>query len=63
MQPPAQLHSCSDSTLHRPTSAPSGPQVTVSASGLLGFHSWLPYDRNINNYFSFSKDATIGNPK
>ncbi|XP_073757180.1 neurobeachin-like protein 2 isoform X3 [Callorhinus ursinus] len=37
--------------------------VTVSASGLLGIHSWLPYDRNINNYFSFSKDATMGNPK
>lgn len=41
----------------------SYPQVTVSASGLLGTHSWLPYDRNINNYFSFSKDPTMGNPK
>ncbi|XP_053456436.1 neurobeachin-like protein 2 isoform X1 [Nycticebus coucang] len=37
--------------------------VTVSANGLLGFHSWLPYDRNISNYFSFSKDPTIDNPK
>nr|XP_055198957.1 neurobeachin-like protein 2 isoform X3 [Nyctereutes procyonoides] len=37
--------------------------VTVSASGLLGVHNWLPYDRNINNYFSFNKDPTIGNPK
>ncbi|XP_047388286.1 neurobeachin-like protein 2 isoform X4 [Sciurus carolinensis] len=37
--------------------------VTVSASGLLGTHNWLPYDRNINNYFSFSKDPTMGNPK
>ncbi|XP_006893098.1 PREDICTED: LOW QUALITY PROTEIN: neurobeachin-like protein 2 [Elephantulus edwardii] len=37
--------------------------VTVSANGLLGTHSWLPYDRNISNYFSFSKDPTIGNPK
>nr|XP_031542527.1 neurobeachin-like protein 2 isoform X6 [Vicugna pacos] len=37
--------------------------VTVSASGLLGIHSWLPYDRNISNYFSFSKDPTMGNPK
>uniref|UniRef100_A0A8C0KM69 Neurobeachin-like protein 2 n=1 Tax=Canis lupus dingo TaxID=286419 RepID=A0A8C0KM69_CANLU len=37
--------------------------VTVSASGLLGIHNWLPYDRNINNYFSFNKDPTIGNPK
>ncbi|XP_060018110.1 neurobeachin-like protein 2 isoform X5 [Lagenorhynchus albirostris] len=37
--------------------------VTVSANGLLGTHSWLPYDRNISNYFSFSKDPTVGNPK
>ncbi|XP_027788340.2 neurobeachin-like protein 2 isoform X2 [Marmota flaviventris] len=37
--------------------------VTVSANGLLGTHNWLPYDRNINNYFSFSKDPTMGNPK
>ncbi|KAM8758503.1 neurobeachin-like protein 2 [Rhynchonycteris naso] len=32
--------------------------VTVSANGLLGTHSWLPYDRNISNYFSFIKDST-----
>ncbi|XP_007949943.1 neurobeachin-like protein 2 [Orycteropus afer afer] len=37
--------------------------VTVSANGLLGTHSWLPYDRNISNYFSFSKDPTMGSPK
>nr|XP_012626524.1 neurobeachin-like protein 2 isoform X1 [Microcebus murinus] len=37
--------------------------VTVSASGLLGTHSWLPYDRNISNYFTFSKDPTMGSPK
>ncbi|XP_054406869.2 neurobeachin-like protein 2 isoform X1 [Pongo abelii] len=37
--------------------------VTVSASGLLGTHSWLPYDRNISNYFSFSKDPTMGSHK
>uniref|UniRef100_A0A4X1T8Z4 Neurobeachin-like protein 2 n=1 Tax=Sus scrofa TaxID=9823 RepID=A0A4X1T8Z4_PIG len=37
--------------------------VTVSANGMLGTHNWLPYDRNISNYFSFSKDPTIGNPK
>ncbi|XP_012575949.1 PREDICTED: neurobeachin-like protein 2 [Condylura cristata] len=37
--------------------------VTVSANGLLGTHNWLPYDRNISNYFSFSKDSTMGNPK
>nr|KAF6420831.1 neurobeachin like 2 [Molossus molossus] len=32
--------------------------VTVSANGLLGTHSWLPYDRNIRNYFRFIKDST-----
>uniref|UniRef100_G1R307 Neurobeachin like 2 n=1 Tax=Nomascus leucogenys TaxID=61853 RepID=G1R307_NOMLE len=47
----------------KPTSAPSCLQVTVSASGLLGTHSWLPYDRNISNYFSFSKDPTVGSHK
>ena len=50
-----------------PDSAPTHlcplTQVTVSANGLLGTHSWLPYDRNISNYFSFSKDPTMGNPK
>lgn len=45
------------------TIAYSYPQVTVSASGLLGTHTWLPYDRNINNYFTFSKDPTMGSPK
>ncbi|XP_076985630.1 neurobeachin-like protein 2 [Tamandua tetradactyla] len=37
--------------------------VTVSANGLLGTHNWLPYDRNISNYFSFSKDPNMGSPK
>uniref|UniRef100_A0A8C6XDF5 Neurobeachin-like protein 2 n=1 Tax=Naja naja TaxID=35670 RepID=A0A8C6XDF5_NAJNA len=37
--------------------------VTVSANGLLGTHSWLPYDKNISNYFSFTKDSTVSNPK
>ncbi|MBN3300810.1 NBEL2 protein, partial [Amia calva] len=37
--------------------------VTVSANGLLGTHSWLPYDKNIANYFTFTKDPTISNPK
>lgn len=58
---PSQLQPLSDCP--KPTSVPSCPQVTVSASGLLGTHSWLPYDRNISNYFSFSKDPTVGNPK
>uniref|UniRef100_A0AAY4CST8 Neurobeachin-like protein 2 n=1 Tax=Denticeps clupeoides TaxID=299321 RepID=A0AAY4CST8_9TELE len=37
--------------------------VSVSASGLIGTHSWLPYDKNIANYFTFSKDPTVTNPK
>ncbi|XP_022621350.1 neurobeachin-like protein 2 isoform X1 [Seriola dumerili] len=37
--------------------------VTVSSNGLIGTHSWLPYDKNIANYFTFAKDPTITNPK
>ncbi|XP_009886981.1 PREDICTED: neurobeachin-like protein 2, partial [Charadrius vociferus] len=39
------------------------PDVTVSANGLLGTHNWLPYDKNISNYFSFTKDPTVSNTK
>uniref|UniRef100_A0A6Q2YDW2 Neurobeachin-like protein 2 n=1 Tax=Esox lucius TaxID=8010 RepID=A0A6Q2YDW2_ESOLU len=38
-------------------------QVTVSLNGLIGTHSWLPYDKNIANYFTFTKDPTVANPK
>ncbi|XP_031760024.1 neurobeachin-like protein 2 isoform X1 [Xenopus tropicalis] len=37
--------------------------VTVSSNGLLGTHGWLPYDKNISNYFSFTKDPTVSNVK
>ncbi|CAM5094801.1 unnamed protein product [Eretmochelys imbricata] len=37
--------------------------LTVSANGLLGTHGWLPYDKNISNYFSFTKDPTVSNAK
>uniref|UniRef100_A0A669D9I1 Neurobeachin-like protein 2 n=1 Tax=Oreochromis niloticus TaxID=8128 RepID=A0A669D9I1_ORENI len=37
--------------------------VTVSSNGLIGTHNWLPYDKNIANYFTFSKDPTMNNPK
>uniref|UniRef100_A0A8D3CGL3 Neurobeachin-like protein 2 n=1 Tax=Scophthalmus maximus TaxID=52904 RepID=A0A8D3CGL3_SCOMX len=37
--------------------------VTVSSNGLIGTHSWLPYDKNIANYFTFTKDPTMNNPK
>lgn len=38
-------------------------QVTVSSNGLIGTHSWLPYDKNIANYFTFTKDPSMTNPK
>ncbi|XP_049440391.1 neurobeachin-like protein 2 isoform X2 [Epinephelus fuscoguttatus] len=37
--------------------------VTVSSNGLIGTHSWLPYDKNIANYFTFTKDPNMTNPK
>uniref|UniRef100_UPI003AAC4AAA neurobeachin-like protein 2 isoform X1 n=1 Tax=Centroberyx gerrardi TaxID=166262 RepID=UPI003AAC4AAA len=37
--------------------------VTVSANGLIGTHSWLPYDKSIANYFTFTKDPTVTNLK
>ncbi|KAF3691862.1 Neurobeachin-like protein 2 [Channa argus] len=37
--------------------------VTVGLNGLIGTHSWLPYDKNIANYFTFTKDPTMTNPK
>ncbi|XP_060726425.1 neurobeachin-like protein 2 isoform X5 [Tachysurus vachellii] len=37
--------------------------VTVSAKGQIGTHSWLPYDKSIANYFTFTKDLTMSNPK
>ncbi|XP_061572701.1 neurobeachin-like protein 2 isoform X3 [Cololabis saira] len=37
--------------------------VTVSSTGLIGTHSWLPYDKNIANYFTFTKDPAMSNPK
>ncbi|XP_076871278.1 neurobeachin-like protein 1 isoform X2 [Brachyhypopomus gauderio] len=37
--------------------------VSVSQNGLMGTHSWLPYDRNIMNYFTFIKDPTVSSTK
>ncbi|XP_061093012.1 neurobeachin-like protein 2 isoform X2 [Conger conger] len=37
--------------------------VTVSATGLLGTHSWLPQNKKIANYYTFTKDPTLSNPK
>lgn len=38
-------------------------QVTVSYNCLIGTHGWLPYDKNISNYFTFIKDPTVANQK
>uniref|UniRef100_A0A667IIB2 Neurobeachin like 1 n=1 Tax=Lynx canadensis TaxID=61383 RepID=A0A667IIB2_LYNCA len=32
--------------------------ITVSMNYVVGTHGWLPYDRNISNYFTFIKDQT-----
>uniref|UniRef100_A0A8C7VQQ5 Neurobeachin-like protein 2 n=1 Tax=Oncorhynchus mykiss TaxID=8022 RepID=A0A8C7VQQ5_ONCMY len=37
--------------------------VTLSQNCLMGTHGWLPYDKNISNYFTFIKDPTVANPK
>ncbi|XP_066543971.1 neurobeachin-like protein 1 isoform X1 [Amia ocellicauda] len=37
--------------------------VTLSQNCLIGNHGWLPYDKNISNYFTFIKDPTVSNPK
>uniref|UniRef100_A0A673B8W9 Neurobeachin-like 1 n=1 Tax=Sphaeramia orbicularis TaxID=375764 RepID=A0A673B8W9_9TELE len=37
--------------------------VTVSQNCLVGTHGWLPYNKNISNYFTFIKDPTVSNIK
>ncbi|KAL1022209.1 hypothetical protein UPYG_G00023730 [Umbra pygmaea] len=37
--------------------------VTLSQNCLIGTHGWLPYDKNISNYFTFIKDPTVINQK
>ncbi|XP_043381670.1 neurobeachin-like protein 1 isoform X1 [Chelonia mydas] len=41
------------------------PEILVIASlnCIIGTHGWLPYDRNISNYFTFIRDPTVTNPK
>ncbi|KAK3582874.1 hypothetical protein CHS0354_012486 [Potamilus streckersoni] len=41
----------------------SDTMVTVTDSGIIGTHGWLPYDKNIPNYFTFDKDPSTANPK
>nr|XP_054753108.1 neurobeachin-like protein 1 [Lytechinus pictus] len=33
--------------------------VTVTQKGVVGTHSWLPYDKSISNYFTFDRDSTL----
>uniref|UniRef100_A0A3B3BCK3 BEACH domain-containing protein n=1 Tax=Oryzias melastigma TaxID=30732 RepID=A0A3B3BCK3_ORYME len=35
--------------------------VTVSQNCLVGTHGWLPYNKNISNYFTFIKDPAVSN--
>ncbi|XP_049608212.1 neurobeachin-like protein 1 isoform X1 [Syngnathus scovelli] len=37
--------------------------VTVSQNCLFGTHGWLPYNKNISNYFTFIKDPTVSHAK
>lgn len=37
--------------------------VTLSQNCLMATHGWLPYDKNISNYFTFIKDPSVANPK
>ncbi|XP_076450797.1 neurobeachin-like protein 1 [Babylonia areolata] len=33
--------------------------ITVTEDGIIGVHGWLPFDKNINFYYTFEKDATM----
>ncbi|XP_055494353.1 neurobeachin-like protein 1 isoform X8 [Leucoraja erinacea] len=35
--------------------------VTLSQNCLIGTHGWLPYDKVISNYFTFSRDPSLAN--
>lgn len=37
--------------------------VTIGQSLIIGTHGWLPYDKNISNYFTFTRDQTVSNQK
>ncbi|XP_075036253.1 neurobeachin-like protein 1 [Mixophyes fleayi] len=37
--------------------------VTISQNLVIGTHGWLPYDKSISNYFTFTKDQTVNNQK
>ncbi|ESO05164.1 hypothetical protein HELRODRAFT_111169 [Helobdella robusta] len=37
--------------------------ICITADGVLGVHSWLPYDRNISNFFTFTSDVSMFNPR
>ena len=35
----------------------------MTQKGVVGMHSWLPYDKSISNYFTFDRDSTLLNSK
>ncbi|KAM9305247.1 neurobeachin-like protein 1 [Gastrophryne carolinensis] len=37
--------------------------VTINQNLTIGTHGWLPYDKGISNYFTFTKDPTVTNQK
>ncbi|KAM4698293.1 neurobeachin-like protein 1 [Rhinophrynus dorsalis] len=45
--------------------SPGSPEylVTVSQNLIIGMHGWLPYDKTVSNYFTFTKDQTVTNLK
>nr|XP_033801863.1 neurobeachin-like protein 1 isoform X2 [Geotrypetes seraphini] len=37
--------------------------ITINQNCIVGIHGWLPYDKNISNYFTFLKDQTLTHAK
>ncbi|XP_040213180.1 neurobeachin-like protein 1 isoform X2 [Rana temporaria] len=45
------------------TQGSSETLVTINLNLIIGTHGWLPYDKSISNYFTFTKDQTVTNQK
>ncbi|GAB6029770.1 Neurobeachin-like protein 1 [Chamberlinius hualienensis] len=39
------------------------PLITVSQSGIIGIHNWLPYNKSISSFFTLDVDPTTTNAK
>jgi len=37
--------------------------IGITESGVLGVHSWLPYDKSISNFFTFEKDPSVSSAR